>query len=158
MGFNMNEAVASRWMAKEDVGVNGVTLTIAGVTKEDFEGETRYALHFHQFGGNWKPLLLNKSGIRTLIALHGPDSDGWTGKQVVAWNDLSVNFNGKIGAVRLRPVQVTTAPFVAPGQPQYSATQQFQQPQHIAQNPAHPLHGMASPAQAAPDFNDDVPF
>jgi hypothetical protein len=152
MGFNMSDAVASRWMAKEDVGVNGVTLTIAGTTKEEFDGETRYALHFHQFGGTWKPLLLNKSAIRTLIALFGDNSDAWTGKQIVAWNDLSVNFNGKIGAVRLRPYVQPTA---APHAPQYTPAPQV--PQHM-QNPLHPLHGMASPAQAAPDFNDDVPL
>lgn len=64
-----------------------LTLTIKSVTKADFdgrddqEGETirKVVLHFNEK----KPgLVLNRTNGRTLINLHGKDSDSWIGKPI----------------------------------------------------------------------------
>ena len=107
--MDMTQAIASKWMANTDVPVEGVNLTIKGVTQEAVGEmlETKYALRFH---GDYKPLLLNKTNIRILISMLGQDSSTWTGKKVNVFNDLSVSYQGKVGGTRVRPAAQESAP------------------------------------------------
>ena len=134
MSFDMNnEVLASRWLSKNDVTVAGIPARIDSVTEERVgqDQERKFALHFK---GNIKPLLLNKVNVRVLVALHGPRTDQWIGKPVLLVNDLSVNFNGQVGAVRVRPY-VKEAPAAAPAAP-----------------------APAAPAADFSDMDDSIPF
>lgn len=103
MGFNMQEELASPWLAKEDAPGPGMNLTIARVTCEEVgqDREKKFALHWQQRGV--KPMLVNKTNIRVLVALFGPDSDGWLARTVNVYNDPTIGFGGATtGGLRIR--------------------------------------------------------
>ena len=108
MGINMNEAVASQYLKKEDVVVDGVNVTIDFVKEDEIgqEQERKYILYF--VNNKLKPLVLNKTNIRILIAMYGANSDGWEGQQINCYNDLSVSFGGNQGGCRVRPATAPT--------------------------------------------------
>lgn len=108
MGINMNEVVSSPYLKKEDVGQDGVNVTIDFV-KEDEIGQERDKKHILYFVNNKvKPLVLNRTNIRVLIAMFGGYSDGWQGQQINCYNDLSVSFGGNQGGCRVRPATAPT--------------------------------------------------
>jgi len=103
--FNMNDVLASKWMAKDDVPTQGVDLIIRQLTKEEVgdELEEKFAMHFH---GSYKPLLLNRTNIRIVMSLYGPNSADWINKPICVYNDPTISFAGRLtGGVRLRMPQ-----------------------------------------------------
>jgi hypothetical protein len=105
-GFNMNEALAGRWLSQIEVPEEGVELVIKAVSQEVVgdEQSEKYALHFRD--KNYKPLLLNKTNIRVLVDLYGGESEAWLGQPIVVYSDPNISYGGKrIGGVRLRPVR-----------------------------------------------------
>jgi hypothetical protein len=53
-----------------------------------------------------KPLILNATNIRIAVAAFGTaETDEWIGKTIIAYDDPSIEFGGKVvGGVRLRAV------------------------------------------------------
>ena len=108
---NISEMLQSKYLKKEDFP-EAATLTITGVSKvniakENEKPQYKYAMQFAEVG---KPLLLNSTNIkRTAKACGSEDSDDWTGKKIVVYNDEEVEFGGEIiGGLRVRRVIVTT--------------------------------------------------
>jgi hypothetical protein len=64
--------------------------------------ERKWVLHLEGL----KPLILNATNTRRLVAAFGTaETDAWVGKHIIAYNDTSIEFAGKItGGVRLRSV------------------------------------------------------
>jgi len=128
---NIDTMKTSNYLKKEDVGA-GVLVTIKGMREENIgkEGspeELKWLIYFNEFQ---KPLVSNVTHREQIAAyLNSRVSEDWTGKQVVLWNDPSVVFQGKIGAIRIRPAGNNSMPQNIPGNMQPSP----------------------------PEFNDDIP-
>jgi len=92
----------SDWLKKDDVNYKGINVIISAVTEETVgqEKERKLALHFR---GDVKPMLLNKINLKVLAAMFGTDTKAWMGEEVNLFNDLSVNYNGAQGGLRIRP-------------------------------------------------------
>lgn len=133
---NIDTMKTSNYLKKEDVG-SGKLATIRGMKEENIakEGqleELKWLIYFNEFQ---KPLVSNVTHREQIAGyLNTRESDEWTGKQVILWNDPSVVFQGKIGAIRIRPAQPAG---IAPQQAQAQIRNAFN--------------------QAPPEFNDDIP-
>jgi len=106
--MNLDELVKSKsdYLKKEDVGEDGVNLTIRGFKKVQVEGdngeEEKIAMFFAE--ENFKPLLLNITNKNRLKIATGEDTvEGVKGKTINVYNDPYVEIGGKItGGVRIR--------------------------------------------------------
>ena len=116
--MKLNEMFPSNYVQKEDCGDTGIIVTITGISMEDVSRENepteiKPVVTFSEV----KPLVLNKTNGKALAGyLSSDDADHWIGKQIVLFNDLTVEFNGVIGGIRVRPVQAA-----APVQAQVAA-------------------------------------
>jgi len=97
----------SNYLKKEDVG-NGVLVTIkqimeSNIAKDNTPQDLKWLIYFNEFE---KPLVSNVTHREQIAAyVNSRNTDNWAGKQVVLWNDPSVSFQGKSGAIRIRPAQ-----------------------------------------------------
>lgn len=71
------------------------------IAKEGDAPEHKWAVRFKEFQ---KPMLLNSTNIKLLeMACGSDDTDDWSGKEIVVYNDEGVSFGGKIvGGLRIR--------------------------------------------------------
>jgi hypothetical protein len=102
---NIAELKESKFLRKEDAGA-GILVTIRGVhqanvAKEGAPEEMRWVMLFDE---TEKPLVLNSTNGQILAQITGsPESDDWTGTQVVLYHDPNVSFGGKlVGGIRIR--------------------------------------------------------
>ena len=141
MSFEQLVPTNSNFMKKEDVGEDGVILTISGFSREqvntDNSGtEEKVCLIFAEHG--FKPMVLNSTNAQLLrIATGGTTPREVVGKQIVVYNDPTVSFGSKVtGGLRIKRI---------PGAPR-QATRQPEPP----------------PYQSVPDnfadYNDDIPI
>jgi hypothetical protein len=98
----------SKFLAKSDVGDDGVILTIRGFKEEVIEGddgdETKVVMYFSE--ADYKPMILNRTNAALLAGATGVGTAGEArGKQIVVFNDPSVGFGGKItGGLRIKKI------------------------------------------------------
>lgn len=122
MTFNDLVPKVSKYLSKEDVGEDGVVLTIRGFKAETVKGdegeEEKIILYFkeQQFadGALIKPMIVNRTNSQLIGVCTGAATAGEAiGKQIVVYNDPTIGFGGKItGGLRIK--KVTGAPKVAP--------------------------------------------
>jgi hypothetical protein len=99
----------SNYLKKDDVGEDGVILTIKGFKQEtlktDQGDETKVVMYFMEEG--YKPMVLNTTNATILGKITGCQTAGEArGKQVVVYDDPTVSFGGKnTGGLRLKKVQ-----------------------------------------------------
>ena len=99
----------SNYLKKDDVGEDGVILTIRGFKQEtlktDTGDETKVVMYFAEEG--YKPMVLNTTNATILGKITGCQTAGEArGKQVVVYDDPTVSFGGKnTGGLRLKKVQ-----------------------------------------------------
>ena len=111
----------SKYLAKDDVGENGMILTIKGVRMETLESddgnEDKVVLHFSE---NVKPMVLNRTNAQLIAFATGAKNAGEAkGKKIVVYNDPTVSFGGKIvGGLRIR--KLTGAPKAAPAEAEFN--------------------------------------
>ena len=104
----------SKYLTKEDVGENGLDLTIAGfkrvVVGEGENADERAIMGFT--GEGIKPMVLNKTNMRRLkVILKAETTEECKGKVVNVFNDPLIEFGGKIvGGIRIRQAQGKTEP------------------------------------------------
>lgn len=106
----LNEMIESKFLKKEDVGVDGTVCTIKDVTQEkvgredDPNADTKWCLVVKEFK---KPMVLNKTNMQRLAKITGSeDTDDWIGQRVILYNDEDVEFRGEIvGAIRVRALR-----------------------------------------------------
>lgn len=119
----------SNYLKKEDVG-QGALVTISSMVEENMakQGETeelKWMIYFHEFK---KPLVSNVTHREQIAAYTGfRNSDDWPGKQVVLWNDPSVVFQGKVGAIRIKPANSGSQTQPTPPNQQANQTNQYDQ-------------------------------
>ena len=102
---DIDQMKESKFLKKEEVG-NGALLTIEAcaqenVAKEGAEPELKWCLHFKEAD---KPMVLNQTIAALVAQITGQrNSDNWAGHKIVAYNDPSISFGGKItGGIRIR--------------------------------------------------------
>ena len=55
-------------------------------------------------------MILNKTNANICTALWGNMTENWTGRQIVAYDDVTIQYQGKlVGGIRLRPNQEPVA-------------------------------------------------
>jgi len=106
----IGEMKNSRFLTQHDVGEDGRVVTVANVEQQNVAPENqpkelKWVMHFEE---EWaKPLVLNR--VNTELAakvLKSDDTDDWAGKQIVAYQDPTINYGGKvIGGIRVRAVK-----------------------------------------------------
>lgn len=119
----------SKYLAKEDVGEDGVILTIKGfrmeTLKSDDGDEEKMVMHFME---DVKPMVLNRTNSQLIGVVTGCKTAGEArGKSIVVYNDPTIGFGGKItGGLRIKKLASEPKP--------------------------------APPRSNAADPNDDIPF
>lgn len=109
LSFTQLVPTQSNFLKKDDVGEDGVILTIQGFSHEIIKGdagdETKVVMHFVEEG--YKPMVLNSTNSTVLGKITGAATAGEArGKQIVVYDDPSVSFGGKVtGGLRLKRVQ-----------------------------------------------------
>lgn len=98
----------SKYLAKGDVGEDGVVLTVRGFKQEIVKGddgdEEKIVLYFAE--PDYKPMILNRTNAALLASATGAHKAGDAkGKQIVVFNDTSVSFGGRVtGGLRIKRV------------------------------------------------------
>lgn len=105
MTFDQLVPSNSKYLSKDDVGEDGLILTIKGfrmeTLKNDDGNEDKMVLHFVE---DVKPMVLNRTNSQLVAVATGARVAGDAkGKQVVVFNDPTVSFGGKItGGLRIK--------------------------------------------------------
>lgn len=96
----------SKFLKRAEVGA-GKLLTIASceqmnVGKDDGPKEMKWCLTFED--GDTKPMVLNKTNAELIGMISGErNSDNWGGVRIVAFDDPSISYGGKlVGGIRVR--------------------------------------------------------
>lgn len=107
MSFDELVPSNSKYLAKGDVGEDGLILTIKGfrmeTLKNDDGDEDKVVMHFME---DVKPMVLNRTNSQLVgVATGAKNAGDARGKQVVVYNDPTVGFGGKItGGLRIKKV------------------------------------------------------
>jgi len=143
--MNVNEVLSDgKWLKAPDLKGRKVKVRISDWSTEDFKqmnGTTRkqIVLSFH---GAEKQLGLNVTNARMIASMHGDETDGWIGKEIILFPTKT---NGPTGGL----VDCIRVEYAEPPKPAKRAAKP--QPQHDERNPP--------PADEYPDGpNDEVPF
>lgn len=97
----------SKYLTKDDVGEDGLILTVRGfrmeTLKSDDGEEDKMVLHFTE---EVKPMVLNRTNAQLLGIATGARVVGEAkGKQIVVYNDPTVSFGGKVtGGLRIKKI------------------------------------------------------
>lgn len=110
--MKQSDAFPSRYMSKDDVKAP-LTLHIAHVSMENIgtesEQEMKPIMQFQE--PDAKPMILNNTNWVIIAAIHGPESDDWSGKPITLFFDPTVQYMGKlVGGVRCRQAKVAANP------------------------------------------------
>lgn len=115
MSFDQLVPSNSKYLTKDDVGEDGLVLTIKGfrmeTVKSDDGEEEKTVLHFVE---DVRPMILNRTNAQLVGVATGAKTAGEArGKQIVVYNDPTVSFGGKItGGLRIK--KLVGAPKPAP--------------------------------------------
>lgn len=94
--MNVNQLFPSKWVKAHDLNGKRVPVTIQRVSVEEVQGDTgKENVPAVWFKGATKALLMNKTIAMQIAALHGPETDDWTGKRVTLYG-TKVRAFGKV--------------------------------------------------------------
>lgn len=115
---NINAMRSSKYLKKEDVGEEGTIVTIVNVHQmnvamENDPEELKWVLVTKEFE---KPMVLNSTCAQLIAKFTGSEeTEEWTGKQVVLYDEPNVSFGGKlVGGIRVRRAPTPGAARSAP--------------------------------------------
>lgn len=102
---DISQMSESKFLKRADVS-SGKLLTIVSceqqnVAKKDDKPEMKWCLTFEEED---KPMVLNKTNGELIAMITGErNSDNWGGHKIVAYDDPSISFGGKlVGGIRVR--------------------------------------------------------
>jgi hypothetical protein len=96
-----NDMLESKYIQKTDL-TQPTRLTVAGCERKDIGQENKPEFRWVvAFEGEWKPLILNRTNTDAFFDGLGEDSNDWIGKQIILFNDMSVEYQGKRGGIRV---------------------------------------------------------
>lgn len=116
MTFDQLVPSKSKYLTKDDVGEDGLILTIKGFRMETLESddgnEDKMVLHFVE---DVKPMVVNRTNAQLIGVATGVKVAGEAkGKQIVVYNDPTVSFGGKItGGLRIKRISGAPKPAAA---------------------------------------------
>lgn len=116
MSFDDLVPSQSKYLAKSDVGEDGLILTIKGFRMETLKGddgdEDKMVLHFVE---DVKPMVLNRTNAQLIGVCTGAKVAGDAkGKQIVVYNDPTIAFGGRVtGGLRIKKVAGAPKPAAA---------------------------------------------
>lgn len=155
LDFDQLVPKTSKYLSKEDVGEDGMILTIAGFKLEtintDDGAEDKVILYFQE--QDVKPMVVNRTNAQLLKQITGAQTAGAArGQQIVVYNDPSIQFAGKItGGIRVKRIPGAPKPAPAARVPRGPATAQTRSPL------VHPATAAADAAAEDP-MDDQIPF
>lgn len=112
LSFDQLVKSKSKYLGKEDVGEEGLVLTIKGFRMEVLENdegdEEKTVVHFIE---DVKPMVLNRTNSQLIGVCTGAKTAGEAkGKQIVVYNDPTIAFGGKIvGGLRIKKASAAAA-------------------------------------------------
>lgn len=114
MSFDELVPSKSRYLAKADVGEDGLILTIKGfrmerIKSDDGADEEKTVLHFIE---PVKPMVLNRTNSQLIGVATGCSRAGDAkGRTIVVYNDPSISMGGKVtGGLRIKQHRSAAAP------------------------------------------------
>lgn len=132
--MKLTDVFPSKYIKVEDLQGRDVTLTIRDCKIDQLDNEQKLILHFM---GKDKAMVCNKTNAERIALVHGGDTDGWLGKQIIIGPEMTNNLQGKaIMAIRVK------------GIPQPAA----------AASSAPALQPTTSAVKAEAPFDDSIPF
>jgi len=135
LSFDQLVPSESKYLRKDDVGEDGIVVTIAGFSHADIKTddggvESKIIMTFKE---DLPPMVVNRTNAALISVCTGAKTAGEAkGKKIVVYNDVTVSFGGRVtGGIRIK--KVPGAPRPAPA---------------------------AKPATlaTADDFNDEIPI
>ena len=109
----VSDMIESKFLKKEDAE-NGLLLTVQAVAQHNvaMDNQPEQMKWCMEFAENPKPLVMNVTNLNMMQAITGSDdSDDWIGRQVVLFNDPTIQYQGKlVGGIRLRALRHQPAP------------------------------------------------
>jgi hypothetical protein len=105
MSFDQLVPTNSKYLKKEDVGDDGVILTIKGFKQEMVEGdngdEQKLIMYFEE---NYNPMVVNRTNAQLLAIATGAANAGEArGKEIIVYNDPTISFGNKVtGGIRIK--------------------------------------------------------
>lgn len=159
--MHISQIKESRFLKKEDVGREGVVVTIRHITQENVakqneEQDLQWALHFEELE---KPMVLKPTNANMISAILGEEeTDNWAGKQICIFEDPTIMFGGKlVGGIRVKDARnASGAQRFDPPQQQPAQRSAFRQPAQ----PQQPYSGYvpkAAPQQRAKAWPSSPP-
>lgn len=97
----------SNYLKKDDVGEDGMILTIKGFKSESIDGddgkEEKVVMYFEE---DVKPMVVNRTNSQLIGICTGAKHAGEArGKKIVVYNDPTISFGGKItGGLRVKKI------------------------------------------------------
>lgn len=107
MSFDQLVPTNSKYLKKEDVGEDGVILTIKGFKYETVEGdngdEQKLIMYFHE---KYNPMVVNRTNAQLLAIATGAANAGQAkDKEIVVYNDPTISFGNKVtGGLRIKKI------------------------------------------------------
>ena len=96
--MNINEAFPSEFLKAGDLNGKPYTLTMSHVTMDKIGDETKPVVHFSNAKAS---LVLNKTNAQSIVDMHGPETDDWTGRDIVVVPAMT-DFQGKrVACIRI---------------------------------------------------------
>lgn len=108
--MNINELYPSNYLKASDLNGRKVKVTIKGVETEQLGDKSKAIVYFV---GKDKGLACNKTNAMVIASAYGPETAGWSGKDIYLY-PTKVNMNGQmVDAIRVEPALEVTeeAPF-----------------------------------------------
>lgn len=105
MSFDQLVPTNSKYLKKEEVGEDGVILTIKGFKYETVEGdsgdEQKLIMYFME---NYNPMVINRTNAQLIAVATGAANAGDAkGKEIVVYSDPTISFGGKVtGGLRIK--------------------------------------------------------
>ncbi len=110
---SIHDMKESKYLGKVDVKTP-IRVTVdrcekVDISKEDDAPDIKWTMYFRE---DYKPLILNWTNMQLMERATGEEnSDDWTGKQVVLYNDPTVMYKGELkGGVRVQIPQQQVPP------------------------------------------------
>jgi len=110
--MDVGNYLSSRYLSKEDLNGDAI-LTVRDVQPTTLDNnEEKLVLMFTQ---PCKPMLLNKTNLRSIAAFLGKETDDWKGQDVCVYVKPDVEFKGEtVGGLRVRSPNWNTPEAGAP--------------------------------------------
>jgi len=102
----------SVFLAAHDLDGKDVTLTIRALVQEELKtdrgGEDKWILYFEETAKKAKSprmekrMVMNKTNAKTIMAIHGSETDDWVGKKIVLYPTKTPAFGEIVDCIRVR--------------------------------------------------------